>query len=224
LKPVSLRWLRTLQRQLETTNNLPQQLDIADYLVTDRQQAQVLAGRMALASDEQLLLSQSGNELHISLYIEEATLQRLQLRHPGQSLNRRYLGDFCTVLEGLSHLLYCAFNAARDRPFSALELELQAEVDKYTMVVIHASRQCGASRFDHWHQQLFGKVHYLDSAKSCLGQRYRTANRLAARYCKSLAHRFLAAGDFPRWLNEIRGFYRLTQSQKMRRIATLNPY
>ena len=224
MKPLPLHWLRTLQRQLETTNNLPQQLDIADYLVTDRQQAQALAGRVALASDEQLLLSQSGDELHISLYIDRKTLHRLQWRYAGRSLNRRNLGDFCTVLEGLSHLLYCAFNAARDRPFSALELELQAEVDKYTMVVIHAVRQHGVPRLDHWHQQLFDRVRYLDPDKSRLGHRYRTANRLAARYCKSLARRFLAAGDFPRWLNEIRGFYRLTQSQKMRRIATLNPY
>ncbi len=36
-----------------------------------------------------------------------------------------------TALEGVSHFVYLAWNAGHDKPVSLLELEMQAEVDKY---------------------------------------------------------------------------------------------
>ena len=41
------------------------------------------------------------------------------------------VADYWTALEGVSHFLYLAWNAGHDKPVSLLELEMQAEVDKY---------------------------------------------------------------------------------------------
>ena len=44
---------------------------------------------------------------------------------------RGNLADYWTALEGVSHFMYLAWNAGHDRAVSLLELELQAEIDKY---------------------------------------------------------------------------------------------
>ena len=46
-------------------------------------------------------------------------------------LNENNVADYWTALEGVSHFTYYAWNAARDKPVSLFELELQAEVDKF---------------------------------------------------------------------------------------------
>ena len=224
MKPADLKLLHGVQRRFEDTYDIPQQLDIADYLITNRAQAQALAGRNLSSSDEHLLIDQSHDALALSLFIDAPTLQRVHSRNTDNSLQAATLADWCTILEGMSHLLYSAFNALRDRSFSALELELQAEVDKFTMLVIDRLRHDSSSQVARCHRQLFVNVRFAEQAETGILERYQTANHLAARYCKSLHKRFLENGNFQQWFNELREFYRRSQGQKLRRIAELNPY
>ncbi len=46
-------------------------------------------------------------------------------------LNESNVADYWTALEGVSHFHYFAWNAGHDKPVTLLELELQAEIDKY---------------------------------------------------------------------------------------------
>ena len=43
---------------------------------------------------------------------------------------------FCLALEGVSHFLYLIWNASFDRSVTLLEMELQAEIDKFVMLGI----------------------------------------------------------------------------------------
>src|ERR1700752_2484280 len=104
---------------------------VYDFLVTDR-------GRLPHAphaglADEELIVAQSpdGSEVRLSLYLDPALLERLASADPLVELHGGNVADWWTALEGVSHFLYLAWNAGHDRPVSLLELEMQAEVDKY---------------------------------------------------------------------------------------------
>jgi hypothetical protein len=106
--------------------------DVYDFLVTDR-------GRLPHAArsgtaDEELLVAQplaGSDEVVMSLYLDPALLQRLAREDPLTRLHAGNVADCWTALEGVSHFLYLAWNAGHGRPVSLLELEMQAEVDKY---------------------------------------------------------------------------------------------
>ena len=49
--------------------------------------------------------------------------------------------DYWTALEGVSHFVYFAWNAGYDKPVSILELEMQAEIDKYIATFTLLRRQ-----------------------------------------------------------------------------------
>ena len=57
------------------------------------------------------------------------------------SLNEENVADYWTALEGVSHFLYFAWNAGHDKTVSLLELELQAEIDKYVASYLLLKRQ-----------------------------------------------------------------------------------
>ena len=58
-------------------------------------------------------------------------LGRLDSADPLNSLEASQLDDLWKVLEGISHFNYLVLRAADDRSVTLLELELQAEVDKF---------------------------------------------------------------------------------------------
>src|SRR5438552_7157725 len=108
--------------------------DVYDFLVTDRGRLPH-AARSGVA-DEELLVAQpadGSDEVVMSLYLDPALLERLRREDPLRRLHAGNLADCWTALEGVSHFLYLAWNAGHDRPVSLLELEMQAEVDKYVV-------------------------------------------------------------------------------------------
>ena len=69
----------------------------------------------------------------MALYIDAAVLERLARRDPFDALTHENLADYLTAAEGVSHFVYVAWNTGHDKPVTLLELELQAEVDKYVL-------------------------------------------------------------------------------------------
>ncbi len=63
---------------------------------------------------------------------------------PHRALTEDNLADYCTALEGVSHFVYSTWRLERDLPVSLLELETQAEVDKYAVTVFLLAGQKGA--------------------------------------------------------------------------------
>jgi len=192
-----------------------------NFLVHDRAQLQRLLGGQSAPADEQVLLVQHHDEVHIALYIDAAVLERLAQCDPTQSLNDSNLPDFCTALEGVSHFQYLIWSLDCGRKVSLLELELQAEVDKYASALLLLTRQ-GAGRFPAaLHARLFDRVGYLPSLDAASRTRYEEASRHAARYCRWLERRFLQRRGLrvEAWLIELRRFFRCGHQEKIRQLA-----
>lgn len=206
--------LRQLQGLLTRLYDVPNRYAVDDFLITDRQD---MTHDATHATDEQVLVERTGDSLHVGVYIAAEVLKRLGRNNPLDALDEENLGDFCTALEGVSHFHYLTWQASRDRPVSLLELELQAEVDKYVAAIYLLTLQRAGKFPATLHERLFHRVHYLEGLDAESLTRYQAANRYAARFCRRLDERFLRSRRVraEAWLAELRLFYRLSHAQKL---------
>lgn len=121
--------------------------------------------------------------LELGLAIDGRTLAQLEATAVDDALGDDALGDTLPVLEGLSHLVYIAEAARRERPVSALELETQAEVDKLAICLLHRWDDARA-QFERLVQRLYYQFELV--AEAALHDRYLTANRVALQFSRHL--------------------------------------
>src|SRR5438105_8284863 len=133
IRPVkALDALTQLQRLLMSVHGVEETAQARDYLV-----GASLRDRLApqASSDEALLVSENGNELHVALFLGEPVLAQLARGADAPWTHERLQG-FCAAAEGVSHFLYLLHRARAHRPVSQLELEAQGELDKYLSVLL----------------------------------------------------------------------------------------
>jgi hypothetical protein len=213
--------VQELQVLLQRIYDVPLAHDVGQFLLTDRRA--LPEGFCGGSSDEQLLVAHDGGEMTLGLFLEPQVLARLAQANPLDALNGGNLADYWTALEGVSHFVYLAWNAGHDRPVSLMELELQAEVDKYVCSV-QLLRTQDPTRFPaELHRALFETARVDPTlAGERLGL-YRRANHYAARFCRHLSAllRPVGAQAQERARRELRRFYRLTSAMKLRHIECL---
>ncbi|HEY6451904.1 MAG TPA: hypothetical protein VIX87_04835 [Steroidobacteraceae bacterium] len=214
--------LEQLQSLLAGIYDLRTNYRVYDFLFTEREHLPHAVRESD--TDEQVLVLDHGGAASVGLYLDPQLLERLDAANPLEALNAGNLSDYWTALEGVSHFLYLAWNAGHDRGVTLLELELQAEIDKYVASWWLLRRQ-DPGRFP-------AELHYLlfERARVDLrlaGERaglYRAANEYAARFCRRLARQLSApagaaqGGVSVETLAELRRFYRLSRERKMRHI------
>ncbi|HEX7236414.1 MAG TPA: hypothetical protein VF405_05600 [Gammaproteobacteria bacterium] len=188
---------------------------VSDFLITDRHLARCLdsGGRNV---DEKLLIAEADGEADVALYLEREMLERLDRHDPLRKLDGDNLADFWAALEGVSHFTYYAWNAARDKTVSLFELELQAEVDKFVTTGMLLREQTGREPSG-LHAWLFDSPTLDAELDEDERERYRRANRYAAKYCRRLEPT-LARDDDAAAQRELRHFYRLSQTSKLAHI------
>ena len=195
---------------LEALYRVDTQLDIEAFVIDERQRDD--AG-VARAPREQLLIKESGEELSMALFVDTGTLENLVRHDPADGLHAANFADFCLAVEGVSHFIYLALCAASERRVSALELELQAEVDKFACCVLLEPGTADLRR------RLFHDVRFADDLDPGERNRYRTANDEANRYAGALERRFVEPDRMNDMLEELRRFYRLSLGDKLGHIA-----
>lgn len=208
--------------------------------MTDRRASPLLAGNgaglvreIALASRVQAALERlyhldraadvDGFVVHAdegereALFLREAEdgALEMRLRLPRLAAASADLDGICQIIEGVSHFVYVAERASRQRETTQLELELQAEVDKY--VVLAAS----IPEFDErasrrLREQLFDDVSYVHDDDSELGERYRVASQCARRFVSRIERDFVARARFGEMQRELRRFFHMGQGEKLR--------
>lgn len=148
---------------------------------------------------ESLLLRETEGELEMALVVPHGAAND----HDG----------WLQLAEGVSHFVYVANRARQQLPSTQLELELQAEVDKFVLLVLE---ELPFDRGDalETHSRLYERVRFLHEPGTVQGERYRTANDLAARF----ARRLLSLGPSATHA-KLRRFYRAGQAEKIRLIA-----
>ena len=196
--------LARLQLGLEALYRVETRLPI-DAFVVGAEARDAALGGAGRTPREQLVVRQADQE----------ALANLERHDPGARLDERNFGDFCLAVEGVSHFIYLALCAAGDRPVSQLELELQAEVDKYACCLLLAGRDPELRR------RLYRDVHFAEDLAPEERDRYQAANAEADRYAAALERRYVHHDRTDALLAELRRFYRLALPEKLGRIAAL---
>jgi len=211
--------LHGLQSLLGRLYDVELNYDIYDFLVTDRGALPEVAPALTASDiEEELLLAETPDGAGVSLYLDPGLLRRLEGADPVGALTETNLADYCTALEGVSHFVYSTWRLDRDLPVSLLELETQAEVDKYAVTVFLLADQQGGGYPVQVHARLFDRVSFDARLEPDQYHRYRTAHRCAAHYCRRLEHRFVSRGvaRIEALVRELRKFYRLGSTAKLR--------
>jgi hypothetical protein len=159
-------------------------------------------------SREVLLVRQGDEEIEISLVLPK---HLVDAKWECLSLDER-----CQVVEGASHFLMVCDRARAERQTTQLELELQAEVDKW-LILSRGGRldvEADAQLRDVLYQGQF--VHPANSDE---GDRYRLANNLAARFVHKLSRAYVWTGKQAEMREELLKFFRMSQQDKLRAVA-----
>lgn len=210
------RVLRALQGGLESMYRVETELDVCDFLVGgDRNGWEV-----ERAPREQLLIKQGDGEMQLGLFVDERSLENLTLNDPARRLDDQNLQDFLYAVEGVSHFVYLVHRAQQERPVSAVELELQAEVDKYLVALLVHWNQRGEPP-DDLRQRLFKQITFAGDLSREERERYELANNAAGSYAASLEQRFLKVRAVEEMLAEARRFYRKGLAEKLEHINAL---
>jgi hypothetical protein len=192
-------------------------LDVTDFLVRDESREALPVQRKP---KEQLFIKQDPGGLSLGLFVDERTLANLAERDPRRRLDDRNLQDFLYAVEGVSHFVYMVHRARVERPVSAVELELQAEVDKYLVALLVWWNQAGEPPPD-LRQRLFGRVSFHGDLSSEERERYELANSAADEYAGTLEQRFVRIRAVEDLLAEVRKFYRKGLAEKLEHISAL---
>ena len=204
-----------LQRRLEELYAVEPQALVTDFVIP-HEEAGDYPGR-----GSRTLVKEDGNSISLGVVFDEATALRLHERDPRVRLDAGNLGPFATVTEEVSHFVYVMFCAAAERSVTQLELELQAEVDKYLTAVAYLSQQNEGTVVPGLRAALFRHYSLIDGLTPERAERYHAASRLADRYCGWLEARFLRTDRSADLAREARRFYRLGQREKLARIERM---
>lgn len=208
--------LKRLQHRLQDIYELSIDENVDDFLITDPAlAAELCEATMPGDCGERLLLREDTDGLNVSLYVNAAVIDGLAAGQGAHAAIIEDLHAFCLALEGVSHFLYLVWHASHDRSVSLLEMELQAEVDKYVVireVLGGVKRALPAPGLIH---RLFRSAGYHAALGVEEQRRYRAANRCAERYCRRLESEYYGARSRGELLKELRRFYRLPGRDKV---------
>ena len=157
---------------------------------------------------EVLLVREDDLGLAVELKVPPLGQREFALDH-GADLDR-----LCQLIEGVSHYVYLAHRAQADRSTTALEMELQAEVDKY-VVLATSLGALDVKRSATLRERLYEDITFSHAEDTELGERYRVANRAASRFAYGLERRFVAERKFGELRGALRNFFHVGQSEKM---------
>jgi len=212
--------LAYLQSEIQVINGVTAP-PVEEFLIG--REAALAATRRPLATEELLVLEEEEG-LALGLFLDEEVLAAAagaDPHHPQPRLVARgTLGPLACAAEGVSHFVYLASRAAAGRSVSLLELEVQAEVDKFSLLLLHFWRRGLRRVSPALRRRLFERVRYHAHLGADELSRYREANRLGGGYARWLEGRYVSEADVDGLLRELRRSYRLGSSEKLGYLGT----
>jgi hypothetical protein len=205
-----------VQRRLEAFYALDPEAPVTDYLVAPGEVAHLPGG------GSRMLVAQEGDEVSVGVVLDETIGRHLEKSDPRERLDSSNLGAFSTLTEEVSHFLYLLFRARNRRQVTQLELELQAEVDKYLTALFFLGLQNEGAVSTRLRQLLFSRYRLAEGLSAESAERYHEASRLANRYCGWLEAQYLRSRRLPDLAGDARRFWRLGQREKLETIAALH--
>ncbi|RYF06198.1 MAG: hypothetical protein EOO40_09405, partial [Deltaproteobacteria bacterium] len=171
--------LQRLQRQLQALHGVDVGLDVDAYTIDDAVRGQIPGAIEGLV--EQMFVCEDGGTIEMALFVAPDIVARLQQEGPHVTLRADNLEPFCIALEGVSHFVFVAWRAHLGRPVTALEMELQAEVDKFVCCWLHILQQQADPEMTlgYLMDRLFADFALRAAVPADERDRYRTAHQVA---------------------------------------------
>ncbi len=187
--------------------------DIRPFLVDDEMLEKIRPPTAERAADEWVLVRQEDDNIDIAVWIDSAHLEQLaQYSNPAIAVSDA-LRSFCAAVEGISHFLFLIERARRNEPLTLLEMEVQAEIDKFM-----SARMASPGSSAGLHRVLFEGSCLQPGLSAEEAERYREATRLARAWCRHLDR----LPHIAAMLDAQRRFYRAPGSRRLdclRRLA-----
>lgn len=205
-----------LQASIEALHDVETGLDVRDFIIDDSVREGIPGARQGIP--EQLFIRETPEAVDLALYIAPDVVAQLEADPPSQRLHGGNLEAYCIALEGVSHFVLYTWRAVQTLQVSALELELQAEVDKFVTAWLLLAEQ-GAPRDTAAAQlkkQLFERYELRPELEPEEASRYHTATKAAASYCERLVKRYARDPEPRRIYADVRGYYRRGLLEKLR--------
>ncbi|MEM6532840.1 MAG: hypothetical protein AAF654_09450 [Myxococcota bacterium] len=199
-----------VQDLLESLYAVETGLAVDDYLVGEGTRA-LLPGALD-GVPEQLFVVDHGDEIDLALFVDPEVLATMARHPPRQRLHQPNFEAFCIALEGVSHFITLAWRAQRERPVSGLELEVQAEVDKFlaSWFLLAEQGTCLRRSAGVLVERLFVRASIRDEVPLDERARYVSATRIARDFCRAVSQ----APAVTEALEMARTFFRVGLSEK----------
>jgi len=196
--------LREIQMHLESIYRI-QAPDVAAFQV-DREQLVDIVGNELREAKEWVLLREMDDGVDIAVFVDDDHLALLNDIGCISQAPAECFAAFCAATEGVSHFLMLFERVRRGEPVRMLELEAQAEVDKFVSACLHHP-----DRAEEWWRKLFRETSLCADLSDEESARYAEAGRLAAGFCANLdAHPHVES-----WLRYLRSFWRASGAQRL---------
>ncbi len=199
--------LQSIQNWMESTYHLEPEIPVSNFLINHSLLQKYLGANHPLNQAEEVLLifNQKG-EVELGLYLHPKFREK--------SFGNATSHETLTILEGVSHLLLALHRFRAGETLSQLELELQAEIDKFLFLRIAQEKFPKQNAWIHLEQDA-----NLTGLSETQKETYKTARRLACRYCIELEKRYLNLGSYDGLFHELRQFYRMSHWKKLQTIG-----
>jgi len=136
---------------------------------------------------------------NIGIYFSQSLIEQHTRVTPQNLVTTMSLDSHCAIIEEISHFHLLAHRTQYDQPVTRLELETQAEIDKFLICATMLLEQTGDAHFHSLARCLYDNGLITDLAHRTI---YEDANRFAANF----------------WLNRIRGISSNTDLRSLREL------
>ncbi len=217
--------INELQRKIEKTYALDTGItNIEQYIIGDKGYEEFYAKEkirtvVNSSSGARVLIRDAEHTLKVSIYYPDALISKLEDNDPRVGIHDDNIDLCASFVEELDHFLFIAQNYKLNRPFSLLELELQANVTKYLVLKYFVALQNKSIKLSSYDKEyiryhLFYKRKY-DIEDLLERKRYEDAGKFGMIYTKHIDH--LSQEDR---LRDLRQFSRMTCPSKIRHIQS----
>ncbi len=196
--------LREIQAHLESIYRI-QAPDVEHFRIT-REQLIHMTGDSLRDAEEWVLVREMSDGVDIAVFVDDCHLAALSELSCISEAPLQAFSAFCAATEGVSHFLMLFERYRRQEPVRMLELEAQAEVDKFVCASLHHPHHS-----EEWWMRLFREASVVDGLGTEESDRYEEAGRLAAGFCSALDEHPTVAS----WLYQLRSFWRASGAQRL---------
>ncbi len=137
-------------------------------------------------NENSLLISEREGEADLAICLRKDLLKSLELRKFPEDFSFSILPDLSILVEELSHFNFYCVHAHHGRKISGLEMEVQAEVDKFAFALDCLREQNALDLRHQLFETLFGELRLGEWVAEQDRARYEEAHRIARAFCRRL--------------------------------------